>query len=416
VTIKQILLGEQKVSDPWDVNAYVKNNGFKAFKKAREAMRPEDITNEIKQSGLTGRGGAGFPCGVKWELARRTRSRKKYLICNADEGEVGTFKDRYLIEHSPYRLLEGMCIAGLAIGAQQGYIYLRGEYHYLKDKLSQAVEQVNEKGLLSHMDIKVFEGAGAYVCGEESALMNSLEGWRGESRFKPPFPPTQGLWNKPTIINNVETLMNVPLILLNGASWFTAIGTQRSKGTKVFCVSGDVRNPGVYELEMGSSLKELVVDIAGAEDIKAVQVGGSVGNIVPGNLVDMPLSHETCLGNGAVVVFNSSRDIINVVCNNFHFLNDESCGKCTPCREGTKVILQVLKRLLGGEGFAEDIKILEDVSKAMSQASLCGLGQAASVPVLDSLKHFRDDYIKRISQSVLIRSVLAIDRSNQRRS
>jgi NADH:ubiquinone oxidoreductase subunit F (NADH-binding) len=255
------------------------------------------------------------------------------------------------------------------------------------------------------MDIQVFEGAGSYICGEESALMNSIEGRRGEARYKPPYPPVYGLWGMPTIINNVETLMNVPHIIARGAAWFSTMGTGRSKGTKVFSVSGDVKNPGVYELEMGSSLKELV-DLAGGDDVKGVQIGGSTGNIVPASLLDTPLSHETYLGCGAVVVFNSARDIIDIVHNNICFLSEESCGKCTPCREGTEVMLEIFGRLRRLEGEQGDINALEGVAKTMAVASLCGLGQAAAVPVMDSLKYFRDEYINRIEQSLFLRSYL----------
>jgi NADH:ubiquinone oxidoreductase subunit F (NADH-binding) len=405
VAEKRILLGNCGVIDPQNIEAYLARDGFKAYEKACK-MKPQGIIEEIKKSGLTGRGGAGFPCGLKWELARNTKAKTKYLICNADEGEVGQFKDKYLLSKDPFTLIEGMLIAGLAIGAQQAYIYLRAEYHFLYDQLCHAVVQAKEKGFLKHTDIRVFEGAGAYVCGEESALMNSIEGRRGESRYKPPYPPTCGLWDKPTIINNVETLMNVPHIINNGSTWFSAMGTKRSKGTKVFCVSGDVARPGVYELEMGSSLKELVVDLAGAAGIKAVQVGGSTGSIIPVHMIDTPLSHETCLGSGAVVVLNTDRDIVDIVYNNMHFLHEESCGKCTPCREGTEVMLEILGRLTRGEGAAGDISKLEDLARTMALASMCGLGQAAAVPVLDSLKHFRDEYTDLIDQSLFLRSYL----------
>ena len=402
---KRIVLGNCGAIDPQDIESYLRNGGFKAYQKARK-MKPKAIVEEIKKSGLTGRGGAGFPCGLKWELARNTKAKTKYLICNADEGEVGTFKDKYLLSHDPFGLIEGICIAGLAIGAQQAFIYLRAEYHFLYDPLCRNVAQAKEKGFLKHLDIKVFEGAGAYICGEESALMNSIEGQRGESRYKPPYPPQRGLWNMPTIINNVETLMNIPRIIDKGAGWFSAMGTGRSRGTKVFSVSGDVARPGVYELEMGSPLKELVVGLAGAEYIKAVQIGGATGNIIPGYMIDTPLSHETFLGSGAVVVFNSTRDIIDIVYNDMRFLSEESCGKCTPCREGTEVMLEILGRLTRGEGEAGDISKLEDLAQAMALASLCGLGQAAAVPVLDSLKYFRDEYTDLIDQSLFLRSYL----------
>jgi len=406
VAEKRIVLGNCGVIDPQNIETYLAKGGFKAFIKARDKMKPQGIVEEIKKSGLTGRGGAGFPCGLKWELARNTKAKTKYLICNADEGEVGQFKDKYLLSNDPFTLIEGMLIAGLAIGAQQAYIYLRAEYHSIFNLLAEAVKQAKEKGFLKHTDILVFEGAGAYVCGEESALMNSIEGRRGESRYKPPYPPTSGLWDRPTIINNVETLMNIPHIINNGAAWFSAMGTRRSKGTKVFCVSGDVARPGIYELEIGSSLKELVVDLAGAAGIKAVQVGGSTGSIIPLRMIDTPLSQETCLGSGAVVVLNSDRDIIDIVHNDIRFLHEESCGKCTPCREGTEVMLEILGRLMRGDGEAGDINKLEDLARAMALASLCGLGQAAAVPVLDSLKYFRDEYNDLIDQSLFLRSYL----------
>ena len=402
---KRIVLGNCGVVDPQDIESYLKGGGFRAFEKARR-MKPKAIVAEIKKSGLTGRGGAGFNCGLKWELAMKAKGRQKYLICNADEGEVGAFKDKYILSHDPFGLIEGMCIAGLAIGARQAYIYLRSEYHSLNSLLISAIEQAGSKGYLKEMDIQVFEGAGAYVCGEESALMNSIEGQRGESRYKPPYPPTRGLWNMPTIINNVETLMNIPRIIDKGAGWFSAMGTGRSRGTKVFSVSGDVARPGVYELEMGSPLKELVVNLAGAEDIKALQVGGATGNIIPGYMMDTPLSHETFLGSGAVVVFNSTRDIIDIVYNDMRFLSEESCGKCTPCREGTEVMLEILGRLQQGDGRERDISTLEELARVMAAASLCGLGQAAAVPVLDALKYFYNEFIDRVDQSHFLRSYL----------
>ncbi len=400
---KRIVLKNCGVVDPRDITTYLDRGGFRAFLKARDTMKPGEIIDEIKRSGLTGRGGAGFSCGMKWELARKTAAREKHLICNADEGEVGTFKDRYILTNDPFGLIEGLCIAGLAIGAGKGYIYLRAEYHSLRERLVQAIEQVRRNGFLKHMDLQVFEGAGAYICGEESALMDSMEGKRGESRYKPPFPPVSGLWGKPTVINNVETLMNVPRIIENGAPWFSAMGTARSKGTKVFCVSGDVSRPGVYELPMGSPLGELVVDLAGADDIKAVQVGGATGSIIPSDGMDTPLCHENVLGSGAVVVFNTSRDVIDIVYRDMLFLREESCGKCTPCRDGLEVMVEIYHRLMEGQGTPEDIRTLQDLAQVMSLASLCGLGQAAPVPVLDSLKHFRDEYDALIRQSAYVR-------------
>ncbi|MFA5065405.1 MAG: SLBB domain-containing protein, partial [Dehalococcoidia bacterium] len=306
---KRIVLSNCGTVDPQDIESYLKTGGFKAYEKARR-MKSKAIVEEVKKSGLTGRGGAGFNCGIKWELAMNAKGHQKYLICNADEGEVGAFKDKYILSHDPYGLIEGMLIAGLAIGARQAYIYLRGEYHPLNSLLVSAIRQTAARGYLKDMDIQVFEGAGAYVCGEESALMSSIEGQRGESRYKPPYPPQRGLWNMPTIINNVETLMNIPHIISNGSAWFSAMGSGRSRGTKVFSVSGDIARPGIYEMEMGSTLKKLVVELSGATDVKAVQIGGATGNIIPGYMIDTPLSHEAFLGSGAVMVFNSTRDII----------------------------------------------------------------------------------------------------------
>ncbi len=389
--------------DPDNIDTHIDQGGFKALQKSLEKMTPEDIINEIKTSELKGRGGAGFLCGTKWELARKAGENQKYLICNADESEVGTFKDRHLLAKDPFTLIEGIAITAYAIGAQTAFIYLRAEYHFLLDLLTNAIEQAKEKGFLKHLAVQIREGAGAYICGEESALMNSIEGRRGESRYKPPFPTEKGLFDKPTIINNVETLMNVPQIILNGGEWFKTIGTGNSRGTKVFSISGDVEKPGVYELEMGSPVKELVVTLAGAKNIKAVQVGGASGSIIPFDQLDTPLSFETLLGSGGVIVFNNERDITDMVHQSMIFLSEESCGKCTPCREGTEVMIEIFRRLEIGEGVPEDMENLEALSEAMMLSSLCGLGQAAPIPVLDSLKYFRSEYEDRIEKSQILR-------------
>ena len=405
---KRILLSKVDEIDPGDIQSYENQGGFNALKKAL-GMSAEAVTEEVKASGLRGRGGAGFPCGVKWELAMKSPGEVKYLICNADEGEVGTFKDRCILQQNPFSLLEGMAITAYAIGAGKGYIYLRAEYRYLLDGLQKAIKQCEEKGYLKNIEIEIREGAGAYICGEESALMNSIEGKRGESRFRPPFPPQSGLFEKPTIINNVETLANVPPIIEKGASWYAAMGTEQSKGTKLFCVSGDVERAGVYEMELGSSLRELVVDLAGAKDIGWVQVGGSTGAIIPSDMLETPLSYETVLGSGAVMVFKPSRDVIDFVYRTMEFLNEESCGKCTPCREGNEVMVEILGRLVNGEGAEGDLEALQDLSETMKISSLCGLGQSAPVPVLDTLKYFKTDYENRISQSVLLRSLKTVN-------
>ena len=389
---KRIVLRNCGVIDPKRITTYLDRGGFKAWQKARDEMTPEAVIEEIKASGLRGRGGAGFPTGLKWELTRKAQGDEKYVICNADEGEVGTFKDRYIMEGDPFTLVEAMAIAGYAIGSNRGYIYLRGEYHYLIDLLTNAISQAKEMGFLEHLTIDIFEGAGAYVCGEESALMDSIEGKRGEVRYRPPFPPTKGLWGKPTVIDNVETLMNIPQIILNGAQWFNQLGTERSKGTKVFSVSGDVKRPGVYELVLGSPLRELVEGLALAEKVKMVQVGGTTGRVIPYEMIDTPLAFETILGAGAITVFDESRDIIDIVYRTMEFLAEESCGKCTPCREGTEVMLEILRRFSHGEGLEKDVRILQELSSVMMLSSLCGLGQAAPNPVMDSLQYFRNAY------------------------
>jgi NADH-quinone oxidoreductase subunit F len=391
----KVVLRNCGVIDPKRISTCLERDGFKALEKARREMTPEAVIDAVKASGLRGRGGAGFPCGIKWEGARKSPGDEKYVIGNADEGEVGTFKDRYILENDPFTLIEGLAIAGYAVGARQGYIYLRAEYHYLLDLLLGAINQAREAGFLNGFKIDVREGAGAYVCGEESALMESIEGKRGESRYRPPFPTVAGLWQKPTTINNVETLMNIPQIVLNGGDWYAGMGTERSKGTKVFSVSGDVAKPGVYELVLGSPLRELVEGLALARDIKLVQIGGATGRIIPYEMVDTPLAFESMLGAGAVTVFDKSRDVIDIVYRTMEFLAEESCGKCTPCRQGTQVMAEILERFNRGEGSKKDIEALRVLSDAMMLSSLCGLGQAAPFAVLDTLKYFSDEYAKR---------------------
>ena len=392
----KVVLKNCGIIDPGRISTYRERDGFKALEKARREMTPEKVLGEVKASGLRGRGGAGFPCSIKWEGARNSPGDEKYVICNADEGEVGTFKDRYILENDPFTLVEGLAIAGYAVGARQGYIYLRAEYYYLLDLLRGAVNQARESGFLDGFSIDIMEGAGAYVCGEESALMESIEGKRGEARYRPPFPTVAGLWQKPTTINNVETLMNIPQIVLNGGSWYAQMGTERSKGTKVFSVSGDVANPGVYELVLGSRLRELVEELASARDIKLMQIGGATGRIIPYDMIDTPLAFEDVLGAGAVTVFDKSRDVIDIVHRTMEFLAEESCGKCTPCRQGTEVMVGILARFCRGEGLAKDIKALDVLSDTMILSSLCGLGQAAPFAVTDTLKYFRGDYERRI--------------------
>jgi NADH-quinone oxidoreductase subunit F len=396
MTEMRLVLKNAGIVDPRRLATYLDVGGFSALRKITAGMSPDEVITEVKDSGLRGRGGAGFPSGLKWQLARAAPGKEKFVICNADEGEVGTFKDRYILENDPFSLLEGIAIAGYAISATAGYIYLRAEYHFLLENLRLVLEQVNAAGLTNDFPIFIRLGAGAYVCGEESALMESIEGGRGEVRYKPPFPPSEGLWKQPTIIDNVETLMNIPRIMENGAAWFQQIGTEKSKGTKVFSVSGDVARPGVYELVMGSSLRELVVDIAGASDVKMVQAGGSTGRLVPGDRLDVPLTFESVLGAGAITVLDNSRDIIDALHCNMEFLAEESCGKCTPCREGTRAMAMILAAFVRGEGNEKDIIALRRLGSAMSLAALCGLGQAAAIPVSDSLEYFPEEYTRRM--------------------
>jgi len=405
---KHIVLRHCGVVDPDDIGTYLDRDGFRALERVRETMTEQEVIEQVKASGLRGRGGAGFPCGLKWELARNAENGQKFVICNADEGEVGTFKDRYILEHDPFGLIEGMAIASYAIGAEQAYIYLREEYHYLLDRLRNATSQVAEREFLGSLKIDIVEGAGAYICGEESALMESIEGKRGEARYRPPFPTEKGLFGKPTVINNVETLMSIPPIIDNGPDWFNVIGTDGSKGTKAFSVSGDVGKPGVYELVLGSHLRELVVDLAGAEDVQAVLVGGAAGRLIPGSMLDTPLSYDHVLGSGAVTVLDHTRDIIDVVYQTIQFFAEESCGKCAPCREGTEAMLEILGRMVKGDGVVEDMEALAELSEVMTLSSLCGLGTSAPTSVLDSLEYFAHEYEIRIEQSVFLRGVRAV--------
>ncbi len=399
---KLIVLRHCKKIDPSDISTYISAGGFDGLNRARKEMSPKEVIGEVKTSELRGRGGAGFGCGAKWEMAAASEGKDKFIICNADEGEIGTFKDRYMLENDPFSLIEGILIACYAVGAERAFIYLREEYTFLAPRVRSAIEQMVERGFSKSVDIQLVQGAGAYVCGEESALMESIEGKRGEPRIRPPFPTNEGLFGKPTIINNVETLMNIPWILMNGGKRFCEIGPNGNRGTKVFCVSGDVTRPGVYELPLGTSLKELVYDRAGAEAVQMVQVGGGAGRIIPEENLGIPLTYETALGSGAVMVMDQSRDVMDVVYSALEFFAEESCGKCAPCREGTKVLLATFKRIYEGKGASGDIQMMADLGRVMQMSSLCGLGQAAPIPLLDSLEHFRSAYESRMAQSRLL--------------
>jgi NADH:ubiquinone oxidoreductase subunit F (NADH-binding) len=400
---QQIVLKHCAVVDPNRISTYEERGGFQALKKVVSKMTPGDVINCVRHSQLKGRGGAGFPTGLKWELTAKQKENERFVICNADEGEAGTFKDRYIIERDPFSLIEGILIACYAVSARNAFIYLRAEYSRFMPLLENALEAVRQRGYSGNdtfpkVNIEIVLGAGAYVCGEETALIESMEDKRGEVRYKPPFPVSAGLDDKPTVVNNVETLMNVPRIIENGADWFASIGTERSKGTKVFSVCGDVERPGVYELVMGSPLRELVETIAGAQSAGMVQVGGLSGRVVPYSEIDVPLTFETVLGAGAIIVHNKTRDPVEVALKSTEFFLEESCGKCAPCREGTQAIYQTLLALTKGKCSRIALNALKEVAVAMSLSSMCGLGQTAPNAFMDTLRHFPQAYESRVAK------------------
>ncbi len=403
--------------DPENIDEYIGTEGYFATVKALQEMTPDDIVSEVLDSGLRGRGGAGFPAGRKWSFAKAAEGDEKYVLCNADEGDPGAFMDRSILESDPHAVLEGMIIAAKAIGAQKGYIYCRSEYPLAIKRLYIAIDQAKNYGLLGQdilgsgfsFDIEVYEGAGAFVCGEETALMRSIEGRRGMPRPRPPFPANKGLWEKPTILNNVETFVNVPRIILNGSQWYAGIGTEKSKGTKVFALSGDVANIGLLEVPMGTTLREIIFDIGGGipgkgRKFKAVQLGGPSGGCVPEAYLDTPVDFEeiakvgAIMGSGGVIVMDSRTCMVDMARYFMDFIQEESCGKCTPCREGTKEILAILERICKGEGQKSDITRLETLAEVVGKTSLCGLGQTAPNPLLSTLKYFRDEYAAHIEE------------------
>ncbi len=396
--------------NPDDIEEYIAKDGYAAIGKCLTEMKPIDVVEEMIASGLRGRGGGGFPTGVKWRFAHNNESDQKYMICNADEGDPGAFMDRALLEGDPHSILEGLMIGGYAIGANKAYIYVRIEYPTAIDKLNLAIAQAHEYGLLGKnifgtgfdFDIELRLGAGAFVCGEETALIASIEGERGMSRNKPPFPAAKGLWGKPTIINNVETLANIPAVILNGADWFAAIGTERSKGTKVFSLGGNIKNAGLVEVPMGTTLREVIYEIGGGipknKALKAIQTGGPSGGAIPESNIDLPIEYETLIeagsmmGSGGMVVIDEDNCMVDICRFYLDFTVEESCGKCTPCREGTKKMLEYLEIIASGEGTLETIDQLESLAKMVKSSSLCGLGQAAPNPILSMLDNFRDEF------------------------
>lgn len=396
--------------DPEKLDEYVARDGYASLEKALFEFTPEQVIDEVKRSGLRGRGGGGFPTGLKWEFCYRSPGDLKYLICNADEGDPGAFMDRSVLEGDPHTLIEGMAIAAYAIGCCEGYIYCRAEYPLAIKRLKIAIAQAEERGFLGdnilgtdftfHLHIK--EGAGAFVCGEETALMASIEGQRGMPRVRPPFPAQKGLWGKPSNINNVETYANVPVIIGKGADWFGSMGTEKSKGTKVFALTGKVNNTGLVEVPMGIPIREIIFEIGGGivggKEYKGVQIGGPSGGCIPASLMDTPVDYESLIqagammGSGGLVVMDETTCMVDLARFFLNFTQSESCGKCTPCREGTKRMLEILTRICNGEGVPEDIDTLERLGRVIKSTALCGLGNTAPNPVLSTLRYFRDEY------------------------
>lgn len=412
----RIALRNCGVIDPESIEAYEQKQGYQALKKVLQGFTQEQLIDEILKSGLRGRGGGGFPTGTKWKFGYNATGEQKYVICNADEGDPGAFMDRGVLESDPHSVLEGLTIAAYAVGASQGYIYVRAEYPLAIKRLEMAIAQSKAKGFLGQnifgsnfsFTIKIKEGAGAFVCGEETALIHSIEGKRGMPRRRPPFPANQGLWQKPTIINNVETLANVPWIVLNGAAKFSQLGTEKSKGTKVFALAGDIKRGGLIEVPMGITLREIVYDIGGGitndNELKAIQIGGPSGGCLPKELLDTKVDYDSVtktgaiMGSGGLVVMDEHSCMVDVAKFFLTFTQDESCGKCTFCRIGTKRMLEILTRITEGKGKEEDIALLEELAEKIGKTSLCGLGQTAPNPVLTTLKYFRAEYEAHIKE------------------
>ena len=396
--------------DPENIDEYIAFDGYRALGKALTYLTPQQVIDEVLKSGLRGRGGAGFPTGKKWQFAAASKAAQKYMVCNADEGDPGAFMDRSVLEGDPHAVLEAMAIGGYAIGASVGYIYVRAEYPIAVKRLQIAIDQAREYGLLGehifgtdfNFDIFIRLGAGAFVCGEETALMHSIEGGRGEPKPKPPFPAVRGLFDKPTNINNVETLANIPQIILNGADWFTSIGTPKSTGTKVFALGGKINNTGLVEVPMGTKLRDIIYNIGGGipngKAFKAVQTGGPSGGCIPASQLDIPIEYDTLtaigsmMGSGGMIVMDEDNCMVDIARFFLDFTVDESCGKCTPCRIGTKRMLEILERIVEGKGEPGDIEKLETLGKNIKETALCGLGQTAPNPVLSTIKYFRDEY------------------------
>ncbi|MEW6096410.1 MAG: NADH-quinone oxidoreductase subunit NuoF [bacterium] len=402
--------------DAEKIDEYIARDGYMGAAKALLEMSPEEIIQTVKDSGLRGRGGAGFLTGLKWEFCYKAKGDVKYILCNGDEGDPGAFMDRSILEADPHAVLEGMIIGAKAIGAHKGYIYVRAEYPLAVKRLGIAIEQATEYGLLGKnilnsgfdLEIEIYQGAGAFVCGEETALMTSIEGRRGMPRPRPPFPAHKGLWQKPSVLNNVETFANIPQIILNGAEWYKSLGTEKSTGTKVFALTGAINNIGLIEVPMGIPLRQIIYDIGGGisnkRKFKAVQIGGPSGGCIPESLIDTPVDYESItktgaiMGSGGMVVMDETTCMVGIAKFFLEFTQDESCGKCVPCRIGTKVMLDKLEDIIAGKGQEGDIELLEELAEDIKNTSLCGLGQTAPNPVLTTIKYFRDEYEAHIKE------------------
>jgi len=412
----RIVLRNCGIIDPESIDDYLSVRGYEALAKVLTEMTPQQVIEAVKKSGLRGRGGAGFPTGIKWELTAREPSDEKFVICNADEGDPGAFMDRSTIEGDPHTVIEGMIIGGYAIGSRKGIVYIRAEYPLAVQRLQKAIADAKAEGFLGEhilgsefsFDIEIRLGAGAFVCGEETALIHSIEGHRGMPRPRPPFPSVQGLFDKPTLINNVETWANIPVIIIDGAEWFSSIGTQKSKGTKVFALAGKINNTGLVEVPMGTTLREIIDDIGGGipnnKKFKAVQTGGPSGGCLSEEYLDTAIDYESLakagsiMGSGGMIIIDEDSCMVNIAKFFLEFTQNESCGKCTPCREGTKRMLEILTRITEGKGVEGDIEKLERLGMMIKKASLCGLGQSAPNPVLSTIKNFRVEYEEHIKE------------------
>lgn len=413
---KRVALKNCGVIDPENIDEYIACDGYQALGKVLTEMEPDAVIDLIKKSGLRGRGGAGFPTALKWSFAKKSVNDKKYVCCNADEGDPGAFMDRSVLEGDPHAVLEAMAIAAYCIGSDQGYIYVRAEYPIAVKRLEIAIKQAREYGLLGknimntgfNFDLDIRLGAGAFVCGEETALMTSIEGKRGEPRPRPPFPAVKGLFGKPTILNNVETYANIPQIILNGADWFSSMGTEKSKGTKVFALGGKITNTGLVEIPMGTTLREVIYDIGGGipngKKFKAAQTGGPSGGCIPAEHIDIKIDYDnlkeigSMMGSGGLIVMDEDNCMVDIAKYFLEFTVEESCGKCTPCRIGNKRMLEILNKITSGNGTMEDLDKLEELAYYIQENSLCGLGQTAPNPVLSTLKYFREEYVAHVKE------------------